>query len=111
MNMREIKAFVHRNRIADVVSALASAGFRNLSVIDVQGLLRALDSKEQQYSVEIGQKVVTQVKLELVCETKADTQKAVALIREHAVTGQPDAGWIYISKIQSRIEIPDSVVT
>ena len=105
MNMREIKAFVHRNRIADVVTALSSAGFRNLSVIDVQGLLRALDSKEQQYSVEIGQKVITEVKLELVCENESRTAEAVSLIREHAKTGQPDAGWIYISDIHASIEI------
>jgi len=109
MNIKEIKAFVHRNRIADVVAALSSAGFRNLSVIDVQGLLRALDTKEQQYSVEIGQKVVTEVKLELVCDNESEAAAAVALIREHAVTGQPDAGWIYISDIQSRIKIGDEL--
>jgi nitrogen regulatory protein P-II 1 len=107
MNMREIKAYVHRNRIADVVSALSSAGFRNLSVIDVQGLLRALDSKDQQYSVEIGQKVITEVKLELVCESESRTAEAVSLIREHAATGQPEAGWIYISEIQASITITD----
>ncbi len=107
MKMREIKAFVHRNRIADVVNALSAAGFRNLSVIDVQGLLRALDNKEQQYSVEIGQKVVTQVKLELVCEGESQTAEAVALIREHAVTGQPEAGRIYVSEILSQIEIAE----
>jgi len=103
--MQEIKAFVHRNRIADVVGALSSAGFRRLSIIDVQGLLRALDSKEQQYSVEIGQKVVTEVKLEVVCETESRTTEAISLIREHAVTGQPEAGWIYVSDIRSSIEI------
>jgi nitrogen regulatory protein P-II 1 len=107
MNKKEVKAYVHRNRIADVVSALSSSGFRNLSVIDVQGLLRALDSKEQQYSVAIGQKVITEMKLELVCESDARTAEAVSLIREHAKTGQPDAGWIYISNIQSSIEISD----
>jgi nitrogen regulatory protein P-II 1 len=107
MSIREVKAFVHRNRIADVVSALSSAGFRNLSVIDVQGLLRALDSKEQQYSVEIGQKVITQVKLELVCESESRSTEAVSLICEHAKTGQPSAGWIYITDIQSAIEITD----
>jgi nitrogen regulatory protein P-II 1 len=105
MSMQEIKAFVHRNRIADVVGALSSAGFRRLSIIDVQGLLRALDSKEQQYSVEIGQKVVTEVKLEVVCETESRTTEAISLIREHAVTGQPEAGWIYVSDIRSSIEI------
>ena len=105
MSMQEIKAFVHRNRIADVVGALSSAGFRRLSIIDVQGLLRALDSKEQQYSVEIGQKVVTEVKLEVVCETESRTTEAISLIREYAKTGQPEAGWIYVSDIRSSIEI------
>ena len=105
MSMQEIKAFVHRNRIADVVGALSSAGFRRLSIIDVQGLLRALDSKEQQYSVEIGQKVVTEVKLEVVCENEPRTTEAISLIREHAKTGQPEAGWIYVSDIRSSIEI------
>ena len=105
MKMSEIKAFVHRNRIADVVSALSSAGFRNLTVIDVQGLLRALDNKEQQYSVEIGQKVIAEVKLELVCDNESSTAEAISLIREHGRTGKPDAGWIYISEIQACIEI------
>jgi len=105
MSMQEIKAFVHRNRIADVVEALSSAGFSRLSIIDVQGLLRALDSKEQRYSVEIGQKVVTEVKLEVVCEDELRTAEAVGLIREHAKTGQPDAGWIYVSDVSSSFEV------
>lgn len=105
MSMQEVKAFVHRSRIADVVEALSSAGFNRLSIIDVQGLLRALDSKEQQYSVEIGQKVVTEVKLEAVCEDETRTAEAVALIREHAKTGQSDAGWVYVSDIHSSFEV------
>lgn len=105
MNAREIKAYVHRNRIADVVKALYTAGFKNLTVIDVQGMLNALNSSEQRYSVEIGQKVVTEVKLELVCATENRTAEAVSLIRENAQTGQPSAGWIYITEILSTIEI------
>jgi len=105
MKQQEIKAYVHRNRIADVVSALSAAGFHNLSVIDVQGILRALNSTEQQYSVEFGQKVITQVKLELVCKNEAKTAEAVALIREQAKTGQSSAGWIYVTDIESSMEI------
>lgn len=105
MNTSEIKAFVHRNRIADVVNELYKAGFHNLTVIDVQGLLKALDSKEQRYSVEIGQKVITEVKLELVCESENATAEAVAIIRKHGRTGQPHAGWIYVSEVSSSVEI------
>jgi len=105
MITREVKAFIHRNRIADVVDALYVAGFRNLTVIDVQGLLKALDTKEQRYSVEIGQKVITEVKLELVCEGENQTAEAIELIRQHGRTGQPHAGWIYVTGLLASSEI------
>lgn len=105
MSIREVKAFIHRNRIADVVDALYKANFQDLTVIDVQGLLKALDSKEQRYSLEIGQKVITEVKLELVCEGKERMAQAIELIKEHARTGQTHAGWIYCSGLLERIEI------
>ncbi len=104
--MKEIKAFIHRNRIADVVHALKAVGFRNLSVIDVKGMLRALDPQEQRYSIEIGEKVITEVKLELVCAA-ARVADAVALIRENGRTGQPQAGWIYVSDIEAAYPIGD----
>lgn len=104
--MKEVKAFIHRNRIADVVHALKAAGFRNISVIDVKGMLKALDSREQQYSIEIGEKVITEVKLELVCEAD-QVDQAIALIQKNGRTGQPDAGWIYVSGIGASYRIDD----
>jgi nitrogen regulatory protein P-II 1 len=104
-DIHEVKAFVHRNRIADVVDALYREGYRDLTVIDVQGLLKALDTREQRYSVEIGQKVITEVKLELVCEGAERTAKAIELIRAHARTGQAHAGWIYVTGLIERTEI------
>ncbi|HED52417.1 MAG TPA: P-II family nitrogen regulator [Gammaproteobacteria bacterium] len=103
--MKEIKAFIHRNRIADVVRALGAAGFRNLSVIDVMGMLKALDAQEQDYSIEIGSQVITEMKLELVCMDENCTAEAVRIIQEHGQTGQPEAGWIYISEIQAALPI------
>ena len=52
--MKEIKAFIHRNRAADVVRALRGAGYTNLSVVDVKGMLAALDEQERNYSIELG---------------------------------------------------------
>ena len=105
MKVWEIKAYIHRNRIADVVNELFTEGFRNLAVIDVEGMLKALDSEEQRYSVAIGQKVVTEVKLELYCDSQSRTHEAVELIRRKARTGQPSAGWIFVTDVQSAIEI------
>jgi len=105
--MKEIKAFIHRNRIADVVRSLGEAGYHNLSVIDVKGMLKALGSKEQDYSIELGDAVITEVKLELVCEDENRTAEAVRIIQEQGRTGQPEAGWIYISEIQAALPIAD----
>lgn len=107
MQAREVKAFIHRNRIMDVINALNKAGFRNITVVDVQGMLKAISSQEQRYSVEIGQKVVTEIKLELVCDNDARVAEAVNAIRENAKTGQRSAGWIFVTDIQSVIEITD----
>ena len=104
--MKEIKAFIHGNRIADVVRALKDAGFKNLSVIDVKGMLKALDTREQNYSVEVGEKVITEAKLELACEDDR-VDEAVRLIRENGRTGQALAGWVYVSDIIQAMPIGD----
>jgi len=104
--MKEIKAFVHRKRVADIVHALKGAGYNNVSVIDVMGMLKALDAQEQDYSIEIGEKVITEVKLELVCPA-AQVDEAIALIRRHGRTGRPDAGWVYVSALELALPITD----
>jgi len=102
-----VKAFIHRNRAADVIRALKGAGYTNLSVVDVKGMLAALDERERDYSIELGEETITEVKLELVCEDENRTAEAVRLIQDNAKTGQPEAGWIYISEIQAALPIAD----
>ncbi|WP_297529203.1 P-II family nitrogen regulator [Thiohalobacter sp.] len=106
--MKEIKAFIHRNRVADVVHALEAARLCgeqcNLSVVDVRGTLSALDNRERDYSLELGGKVITEVKLELVLPDDVVDQ-AVTIIRDQARTGQPRAGWIFVNDIGDAIPI------
>lgn len=102
--MIEIKAFIHRTRVVDVIRALKSSGFRNLTVIDVKGMLKSLDDIEQDYSVELGEAVITEVKLEFVCEDQQEDE-AVNIIREKGHTGQEIAGWIYVSSINNTYAI------
>lgn len=94
--MKEIKAFVHRSSIADVVYALKAAGFQQMSFIDVQGTLQALNDDEREYSLQIGQEVITETKLELFCEEN-ELESAVEIIRRTARTSQRVSGWIYVS--------------
>ena len=102
--MKEIKAFIHRNRITDVIHALKGAGFGNLSIVDVKGTLKGLDDKEQDYSVELGTAIITEMKLELVCD-ESRIDEATQLIQKNARTGQADAGWIYVIDIGQAIRI------
>jgi len=108
--MKEIKAFIHRNRIADVVHALKNSHFCegrcNLSINDVAGTLKALDNKEQNFSIEFGEDIITEIKLELICEDER-VDDAISLIREHARTGQSLAGWVYTTDIVSALPVAD----
>jgi len=102
--MKEVKAFVHRGRVAEIVHALNAAGYRHLTVIDVRGLLRALSAREETYSIEIGERVTNEVRLELVCSDE-DVERAVQLIRLHGRTGQAVAGWVYVSPVDVALPI------
>lgn len=105
--MKQIKAFVHRNRISDLIHELEVAGFRRLSLFDVKGLLRALNAREQEYSVEFGDQVISEMQMELFCED-GDVARAVEIFRRVGRTGRADAGWIYVSPIEQSIPIDDA---
>jgi len=106
--MKEIKAFIHRNRIADVLHALKQAGLCkdncNISVVDVKGMLAALDNSERDYSLELGGTIITEVKLELVvADDKTDVM--VNIICEQGRTGQESAGWVFVNDIAEAYKI------
>ena len=102
--MKQIKAFVHRNRVGDIVHALDAAGFTRLSLFDVKGMLQALSTREQEYSVELGEKMINEVQMELFCEDD-EVEAAIAIFSKVARTGKPDAGWIYASDVRQCVRI------
>ena len=111
--MKEIKAYIHNHRIADVIHALkesgqcnanAGTGCRNLSVIPVQSLLKAVDAKEQHYSIDLAEAVINESKLDLICEDD-QVDELVDIIGRAARTGQAEAGWIYVSDIIQAIPV------
>ncbi|MBX3672574.1 MAG: P-II family nitrogen regulator [Burkholderiales bacterium] len=105
--MKEIKAYMHANRIGDVIAALeesglvrvgAAAGVRNFNVTAVQGLLKPIDGAEERYSMTLGEAVIDEVRLECLCED--DQVMAMAeIIGRHARTGQAIAGWITVTEV------------
>ena len=111
--MKEIKAYIHNYRIADVVRAVKESGLcnpdgtlgcRNFAVSPVKILLKAVDAQEQHYSIELAELVVNELKLELICEDH-QVNELVEIIRRAARTGQAEAGWIYISDIIQAVPV------
>lgn len=102
--MKQIKAFVHRNRVADLIHELEAAGFQRLSLFDVKGLLRALSAREQDYSVEFGDQVISEVQMELFCED-GEVERAVEIFRRVGRTGRTDAGAVYVSPVEQAFVI------
>lgn len=105
--MKEIKAYIHNHRIADVIRALKESGqcnaggtpgCRNLNVVPVQSLLKAVDAREQHFSIDLAEAVINESKLELICEDH-QVDELVDIIGRTAHTGQAEAGWIYVTDI------------
>lgn len=111
--MKEIKAYIPNHRIADVIRALKESGQRdadpaigrrNLSVTAVRSLLKAVDAKEQHYSLELAEQVIDKSRLELICEDH-QVDELVGIIERAARTGQAEAGWIYVTDIVKAIPV------
>ena len=111
--MKEIKAYVHSNRIADVIVAIEESGLmssasllgvRNINATSVQSLLKPVDSSEQRYSLQLSEAVIDEIRLELICEDD-QVEPLVALIDRTARTGQRIAGWILVIDLSKAVVI------
>ncbi|MDO9235763.1 MAG: P-II family nitrogen regulator [Aquabacterium sp.] len=111
--MKEVKAYVHRSRVADVIAALKDSPmwvgerggrWHNLAVYVVKGSLLPLDSNDQHYSMDLGDEMVNEYKLELLCED-TEVDQIVAALHAAARTGQSVAGWITVTDLARVIPI------
>ena len=111
--MKEIKAFVHKNRISSVIEAIRAAYVLpeghsdapcNINVATAQSLLKAVDTKEQRYSMDLAEPIIEEYKLEFLCED-GDVDRLVQVIAMAGRTGQAEAGWVYVTSVESAIKI------
>lgn len=106
--MKEIKAYIHRNRVAEVISALKSSAAwtavstdeHNLTAYMVKGSLVPLDEGERRFSVELGDEVINEYKLELHCSEEY-VDELVKIIVASARTGRANSGWVYVMDVVS----------
>ena len=106
--MKRITALLHAHRMGDIVHALEAVGQRRISVVHSTGLLSASSIREQDYSVQLGERVTQEIQLDVFCEADR-VDDIVAVIQRHARTGLPNSGWIFVAAIEQGIPITDPV--
>lgn len=102
--MKEVKAYIRHNMIGKVVEGLEHEGFHEMTLIDVRGLSGGLRSEEYHLSLELAEKYMNAVKLEIVCSDERVSQ-AVAIIAQAARTGRKGDGLIFITPVASVLRI------
>ena len=108
--MKLIKAFIHHVRTAEVVHALADAGYRNVTLQDVKGMLKPVSEGDQDYSIDAaGQLVISEVRLSLVCKDE-EVDVVTSLIRRVARIGPQVSGWVYVSPVDQALPIGGGAV-
>lgn len=112
--MKEIKAYIHKHRLAEVIQALKESGHldaedgcgcRNLFAHVGYGVLKSSDRQEQHYSLDLAESVIDEYKLELLCD-EDHVDEVVAVIRQAAHTGGNAAGWVVVMEVVSAVPIP-----
>ncbi|MBK8284317.1 MAG: P-II family nitrogen regulator [Ahniella sp.] len=102
--MKRITALLHAHRLSDIVHALEAVGQRRLSITHAHGLLSASNQREQEFSVELGERMTQEIQLDVFCED-VDAASVIALLKRHGRTGQHVAGWIFVADLTAALPI------
>jgi len=101
--MRQIKAYIRRDKIEDVIEAVMATGVAGFTLTDVCGMGAAATDKKK-WSIEYCKKYSSVTKLEIVCHDK-DSASLVEIIRSKAYTGHRGDGMIFTAPISVAVRI------
>jgi len=104
--MKLVKAFIHHVRAASVVEALADAGFRNLALHDVRGMLKPITETERDFTADASGLVISEVRLSLVVEDQ-EVEAVTSIIRTVGRVGHHGhpCGYVYVSPVEQMFVI------
>ena len=111
--MKEIKAYVTQDRVADVISALKESkvwggergdAAHNLAVYLVRGLVPSADARDRHYLVNLGDEVVNEYKIELICGD-AEVDELVQIITSAAHVNSASGGWVTVVNLDRALRI------
>lgn len=107
--MKEIKAFIHAHRVSDVLQAIKevdNSGIQisNFAVFPVQALLHETELKEARYSVNLGETVINEFKIEVLCHEES-VANLVEVMQRVGHTGDYEEGWIIVTDVLSAVPV------
>ena len=102
--MKEVKAYIRHQSVNRVVGDLEREGFTEMTLIDVKAITASVSPSEYKYSMELAEKYMDVIKLEIVCED-AVADKAVDLIQKAAHTGRKGDGLIFVIPVEKALKI------
>ncbi|MGH7458154.1 MAG: P-II family nitrogen regulator [Longimicrobiaceae bacterium] len=106
--MKEIKLYLRKKKVDDIVHALRDAGVTHMTITHVKSLGSGVDPDHVRISFETGTKYTETAKLEFVC-SEPDVDVLIPLIETHARTGEPGDGIIFVSPVDRAVKIRTGV--
>jgi len=103
--MKRIIAFIKPNMLEDVVFALHKVeGLPGASISEVKGIGCGMKDHVVDHSREAFHSFPKAVRIEIACVDE-QVEEVIAVIEEHAHTGLPDDGKIYVSDVEQAVRI------
>ena len=102
--MKQVNAYIRHHAVNRVIEALEKAGFSDMTLIDVRGITKAARAAEYKYSLELAEKYMDVIKVEIVCEDQ-QAENAAKIIQQTAHTGRNGDGLVYVIPVDFSLDI------
>lgn len=102
--MKEIKAYIRREKAEEVINALEKAGVPGLTAIEVMAVGKAAVPENEYLSIDYVEKVSPVTKIEIVCKDE-DALRLMEVIREKAYSGRRGDGMIFMTDVNYAVKI------
>jgi len=102
--MREVKAIVRNDCLAELVDALEKADITRLFVSRIHALGAGVDLEDYKLSLDDGQAYTEKAKIEFLCSA-GSVERIVDIIRKCACTGHRGDGLVIVSDVRDVVSV------
>ncbi len=102
--MKDVKAIVRTECVADLIQALEKAGVQRIYVSHVHAFGAGVDPQDLHPSMDEGEAYTEKAKVEFVCGTD-DVETLTTLIRARGCTGHRGDGLVIVSDVSDVVSV------